>query len=61
MPDSKNEQKEPTETVKLLKDQLKWHRLISIFLLILFAVALLLIITALVVDRLNRDIGFFWR
>lgn len=52
---------EPSETVELLKEQLKWHKKIIAVLFFLLALSLITIISALVIDALNKNIGFIWR
>lgn len=47
--------------VDYLKNQLKWNRRAIATLGLLLFVCLLVIIGALMVDKMNSDIGFFWR
>lgn len=48
------------ETIHFLQDQIKSRQKAITWLSILLGIALAIIITALLVDCLNPDIGFFW-
>lgn len=50
-----------SETVELLKGQIKWHKKIIAVLFFMLALSLTIIIVALIVDALNKNIGFIWR
>lgn len=46
--------------VDFLKDQLKYKRIAIITLGIFLAICVAVIVAALIIDRLNADVGFFW-
>ena len=48
------------EKAEIYKDQLKWVRISSAILGVLLAGCLVIITAALVIDRFNSDLGFFW-
>lgn len=58
--DMEKAEKQTTETLQFMRDQLKGRRAAIIALAIAFGLCFALIIFALIVDRLNGDMGFFW-
>lgn len=51
---------EHADTLKFFRNQVKYQRRVIVALGIMFFLTLALIIVALIIDRLNPDIGFFW-
>lgn len=58
--DMEEAKRQTTETLQFVKEQLKGKRTAIIALAVAFGLCFLLIIIALIVDRLNGNIGFFW-
>lgn len=58
--DMERAKKEEAESIAYMKKKEKGHVKTIYTLAVLLAFTLLLIITALIIDRLNPDIGFFW-
>lgn len=56
----KDQNERHTKSQDFLRDQLRGRNTAVIILSVLLGICVLLIIGALVIDRLNPDIGFFW-
>lgn len=55
-----NTNKRHTDSQNFLREQLRGRNKAVVILSILLGISLLAIISALIVDRINPDIGFFW-
>lgn len=58
--DTEEVRKQTTETLQIMREQLRSRRTAVIALTIAVGICFALIIIALIVDRMNGDMGFFW-